>query len=87
MQAIAIGNRYGKLVILGRGGVDTRQNRLWTCLCDCGTTVQVPTSNLNHGKQKSCGCLRKDILKGRRKRTPYTRGLDRFLRPGRGTLA
>ncbi len=87
MQSIVIGSRYGKLVVLGRGGVDDRCNRLWLCLCDCGTAVKVSTSNLAHGKQKSCGCLRQDILKGRRKKTTHTEALDRFLCPGRRALA
>ncbi len=87
MQSIAIGSRYGKLVILGRGGIDDRCNRLWLCLCDCGKTVKVCTSNLSHGKQKSCGCLRQDILKGRRKKTIHTEALNRFLCPGRRALA
>ncbi len=86
MQSIAIGSRYGKLVILGRGGVDERSHRLWLCLCDCGKTVKVCTSNLSHGKQKSCGCLRQDILKGRRKKTIHTEALDRFLRQRRKYL-
>ena len=86
MESIAIGSRYGKLVILGRGGLDARQNRLWLCLCDCGNTVQVCTSNISHGKQKSCGCLRQDILKGRRRRIIHTEALDRFLYPGRGNM-
>lgn len=29
----------------------------WECLCDCGGTCTVLSSNLIGGRQKSCGCL------------------------------
>lgn len=87
MPSIAIGDRYGKLVVLGRGGVDAYKNRLWVCLCDCGQTTKISTSDLGRGKRRSCGCLRQDILKGRRKKPAQSAALDRFLCPGRATLA
>jgi hypothetical protein len=86
MQSIAIGDRYGKLVILGRGGLNERKNRLWTCLCDCGNTASIRTSDLRQGRRRSCGCLRQDVLKGRRKKTGHSEALDRFLSPGREIL-
>ena len=87
MQSIAIGNRYGKLIVLGRGGVDTRGNRLWLCLCDCGQTFKAGTSDLRYGRRKSCGCLHQDARKGRRPRGSHADALNRFLCPGRGVLA
>lgn len=32
-------------------------NRYWYCICDCGNSHIVSTSDLKQGKVKSCGCL------------------------------
>lgn len=34
-------------------------NSLWECICDCGNCKTVRTTDLIHGKVKSCGCYRK----------------------------
>ena len=54
------GNRYGKLVVLGRAKkpVTTKQKRaFWLCWCDCGEQIVVAGSRLRNGTAKSCGCL------------------------------
>ena len=34
---------------------------VWLCHCDCGNKkVYATTSNLNTGKHKSCGCVKRD---------------------------
>jgi len=33
----------------------------WDCLCECGNKCTVPTSQLQQGDTKSCGCLRKEV--------------------------
>jgi hypothetical protein len=37
-------------------------NAMWECICDCGTLVVVPTSNLRSGNSTSCGCYAKEVL-------------------------
>jgi len=34
-----------------------RKRLTWVCLCDCGNTATITTSNLKHGV-KSCGCVK-----------------------------
>lgn len=56
------GKRFERLVVLGRA--ETKHKRIhWHCLCDCGNVCDVLGINLKSGKQKSCGCYRKDCGK------------------------
>ena len=52
------GLRFGKLLVLNR---NEKTNHSWDCLCECGNRCVVNTSELQSGKTKSCGCLRKEV--------------------------
>ena len=53
------GNRYGKLVVLGRDEqLSIEKHRAqWICQCDCGNIITVSSKCLREDKTKSCGCL------------------------------
>jgi len=52
-----VGVKFNDLTVLEFSGKFTkRHERIWTCLCVCGTIKLLPTSQLTSGKQKSCGC-------------------------------
>lgn len=56
-----IGNRYGRLLIIGR----STKNK-FTAKCDCGNIIEVTKKQI-FGKQcgrKSCGCLSNEVNKG-----------------------
>ena len=59
------GDRFGKLLVQGIGepriNKNGRKTARWECLCDCGNTAIVITTNLNSGKTKSCGCLVSEV--------------------------
>lgn len=38
-----------------------RKKLFWECLCDCGATTWVESSNLKSGNTKSCGCKRLEV--------------------------
>jgi hypothetical protein len=59
------GSRFGKLVVLEEAGRTEKKQVIWKCKCDCGNIINVITSNLNNGNTKSCGCLKKEVSKGR----------------------
>jgi hypothetical protein len=60
-----IGNRYGRVIILGRDPTKYKSNYA-IIRCDCGKKKSVLTRDLLLGKTKSCGCLREEIIaKGR----------------------
>lgn len=55
-----IGKRFGKLVVVAQAPKRNDTHRYWKCQCDCGNVTETPTTNLNSGKSKSCGCYRGD---------------------------
>lgn len=58
------GQRFGKLVVIGRGEdkvrKDGRTRPKWRCKCDCGNEKEVFGDNLVNGNTRSCGCLAND---------------------------
>jgi hypothetical protein len=54
------GMRFDRLVALGRAPADGRRIR-WLCRCDCGNTATVSADVLRAGRQKSCGCWRREF--------------------------
>ena len=53
----AVGEKVGRWTILAVDS-DYRQ-----CRCDCGTESRILTQNLRSGLSKSCGCLKKEVLR------------------------
>ncbi len=54
------GKIFGRLKVLRFAGRNKSGNRLWLCVCKCGTTLKVLASNLSIGCSNSCGCLKRD---------------------------
>lgn len=50
------GQRYGRLVVVGRGENNKGGHARWVCQCDCGGTSVVFGTNLSTGSTTSCGC-------------------------------
>lgn len=58
--ALAIGERFGKLVALGMTERRSKNgNIIWECLCDCGNECFIDSGSLRWGNTQSCGCLQK----------------------------
>ena len=64
------GRRLGRLVALRSLGKGRCWQLQWECLCDCGKVVAVDKKKLVSGHTRSCGCLRRDLLKERRHGRP-----------------
>ena len=56
-----VGNRYGKLLVVERVGVDHRKQSLYKCVCDCGNEKVIRSYSIKYGNTKSCGCLRREV--------------------------
>jgi len=59
-----IGQRFGRWTVQSMAPKRGRQVA-WICHCDCGKTGIALTLDLRSGDSRSCGCLRRDILKTR----------------------
>lgn len=52
-----IGQRFGKLVVIGLADRHSHGKQYWDCQCDCGNSHVISTTHLMHSKTRSCGCL------------------------------
>lgn len=54
--------RFGRLVAQQDSGKRNRFGQvIWDCICDCGKTTSVWSSNLVCGGTQSCGCLQREV--------------------------
>lgn len=70
---------FGFLRVLGRGPNQPHGNQgfrtTWICLCNrCGRTTTVSKDNLQSGRTRSCGCLKKDTDRNGHPTHEHTRG-------------
>lgn len=65
-----VGQKFGRLTVIGFAGKTQGGKPLWNCTCDCGEVKDKPTtsSDLKSGKVKSCGCAHIGATKGIRKK-------------------
>lgn len=54
------GRRFGRLVAVRYIPGDRSKRGSWVCVCACGATARVQTSNLTTGHTSSCGCFREE---------------------------
>lgn len=52
------GEKFGRLTVVERVGLDKHKQNLWKCKCECGREIIVNSNRLCTGKTRSCGCLR-----------------------------
>lgn len=50
------GQRFGKLVVIGRAPNGNCGQTRWMCECDCGNLTSATSQHLRAGNTKSCGC-------------------------------
>ena len=72
---IKIGEKFGRLTVLKK--IEGVAGQRYKCKCDCGNDKVVSKYDLLNGTTKSCGCLKKDLL---RKKLSYNLVGQRFGR-------
>jgi hypothetical protein len=74
------GQRFGRLVVLEMTELRYHGSIVHKCQCDCGVTKLIASRHLLNGATKSCGCLRRDQLRGdsgqRHPGMPFSHGLS-----------
>ena len=61
------GQRFGRLVVVGRAENDKHNQIRYLCKCDCGKYTTVNASSLRSGGSQSCGCFMRESLQKRGK--------------------
>ncbi len=56
-----LGQRFNRLLVIGRAPSDKRGELRWTCRCDCGNRTVVLSSHIRSGRSASCGCFRGEL--------------------------
>lgn len=68
------GQRFGRLIAVKWTGRNRHGFSQWLCHCDCGNKPIITANKLRTANTKSCGCLKRDIL-----RQPKTHGQTKTL--------
>lgn len=57
------GQRFGRLVVseIAQRTHQKHYGTMWLCQCDCGNSAVVSANNLKLGRQRSCGCLKREM--------------------------
>jgi hypothetical protein len=55
--------QFGRLTVVSINREHKSYKVFWNCLCSCGNTTIVPTSNLKNGHSSSCGCKTIEVSK------------------------
>lgn len=58
-----VGMSFGRLKVIGLAGRNDSRKLVYSCVCNCGNTIEVVGSALRNGHTKSCGCYRKDAVR------------------------
>jgi len=59
-----IGQKFGRLLVVNYSYVKAAKS-VFKCKCDCGNDFEVYAATLKSGLTKSCGCLKKEIARGK----------------------
>lgn len=76
-----IGSRFGKLTVVSELPERGKDRHIrYLCLCDCGVEKEISSQTLRRGT-KSCGCIRKEMIRVLNKLTDEFNVTDHPLYP------
>jgi hypothetical protein len=56
-----IGQKFGRLKVIGRSGNSGSGQARWGCACECGAKKTTLGQSLREGLAQSCGCLAREM--------------------------
>jgi len=60
MRVDLTGKKFNRLIVLDFSHRDSAKKAYWSCVCECGSVVNVQGANLTSSLVKSCGCIRSE---------------------------
>lgn len=57
-----LGEKFGRLTVIGDAGSTKSGKSKWHCLCECGSELDVPCGTLRSLHTTSCGCISKEMV-------------------------
>lgn len=57
-----VGKKFNMLTVIRKSDKRNKNRIKWVCKCDCGNYAEVETGNLSSGSQKSCGCIKSEMI-------------------------
>ncbi len=67
-----LGERRGKLLVIGRSDKRTKRGLYWICRCDCGNVIEAAGADIRVGDTTSCKCARNE----RTRLLKYSHGME-----------
>lgn len=58
-----VGQRFARLLVLGRAGSNKQRQPMWHVRCDCGNEVVRVGKSMRTQHTMSCGCLRREQMR------------------------
>ena len=74
-----IGQKFGRLLVKNKTDKRLHGLVIWDCICDCGKSHFVTTTNLVKEYTKSCGCLKREKASILTKKRPFEYLYNRFI--------
>lgn len=56
------GQRFGRLIVIKKHGINNHRQVQWLCQCDCGNLTTPLGMCLRNKSTQSCGCLSKQLI-------------------------
>jgi hypothetical protein len=72
------GQAFHRLTVVAEAARGSKHEAQWSCVCECGAVSIVGTHALRAGKQKSCGCLKREQTADFNRRTKTSNARERF---------
>ena len=66
-----VGKKFSRLLVIEFAHMKNHRS-YWKCLCDCGNEKITVRASLIGGCTKSCGCLKKEMLREKNKSIKYS---------------